>query len=135
MQIRFSLYMVGFGVVIIASILTYFLMTMGQMLDQLTLIYNIDKEVLSGFGSSIKFVGIIVSILTVIFSGISIVLSIILSHRVVGPMIPIKRQIQNLLEGNYQARGHLRKYDEFQDIMTGLNELADQLDKKKPKSS
>ncbi|MDA1075691.1 MAG: hypothetical protein O3A63_13160 [Proteobacteria bacterium] len=59
----------------------------------------------------------------------SFVYSLMLSHRVSGPMIAITEFISQLTKGNFKYRRQLRKGDELEPIMKGLHELAAELDK------
>lgn len=56
---------------------------------------------------------------------------IVYSHRIFGPVVPIRRTIQKLTDGDYKARIHLRLSDEFKNIADDINKLADSLEKKK----
>lgn len=56
-----------------------------------------------------------------------------LSHRIYGPMVPIKRQIVALINGQYEARGKLRPKDEFHELMELLNQLAVSLEERHAK--
>lgn len=60
------------------------------------------------------------------------VLSITYTHRLVGPMVSIKKHIDELISGNYSTRTHLREKDYFRDVASKLNELAETLESKKP---
>jgi hypothetical protein len=60
------------------------------------------------------------------------VLSITYTHRLVGPMVSIKKHIDELIIGNYSTRTHLREKDYFRDVAAKLNELAETLESKKP---
>lgn len=57
--------------------------------------------------------------------------TVVLTHRIVGPLVPIMRQIQYLRESKYDFRITLRKYDYFQNLAQALNELAADLEKRK----
>ena len=47
------------------------------------------------------------------------------SHRLIGPVVALRRQIQALKDGNYRARTKLRKSDTaFLDMADDLDELA-----------
>ena len=47
------------------------------------------------------------------------------THTLLGPTIPLRRQVQAMKDGNYQARNKLRKSDAaHQDLADDLNELA-----------
>ena len=53
-----------------------------------------------------------------------------LTHRIYGPLVSIKRFLNELKSGNYSARVILRKDDDLQDLVKELNELAETLEKK-----
>jgi hypothetical protein len=55
-----------------------------------------------------------------------------LTHRYYGPIVALTRILQELKSGNYKARVHLRQKDEFQNLATELNLLAEHLDSKYP---
>jgi signal transduction histidine kinase len=55
---------------------------------------------------------------------------LILSHRIYGPLVPIKRFIQQIREGDYAARVSIRDEDELHDLVVELNEMAVTLEKR-----
>jgi methyl-accepting chemotaxis protein len=57
------------------------------------------------------------------------VVSIIVTQRIAGPMVRIKRSLDQLSEGNYNLNVHLRKGDEFHEIAESINRLAASLKK------
>lgn len=66
---------------------------------------------------------------------LSIGIGIFVSHRFLGPAVRIKALIKALNAGNYSAREQLRRNDEFQDIIDGLNMLAADLEKRSADAS
>lgn len=60
-------------------------------------------------------------------------LGLLLSHRVLGPMVPILRFLDKLKAGDYSARITLRRGDEpkLREVADRLNELAAQLEIKR----
>ena len=50
-------------------------------------------------------------------------------HRVAGPQVAISRVIEALKKGDYSVPRTLRPKDELQDVMAGLDELAEYLHK------
>ncbi len=71
------------------------------------------------------------SIAAIIFSGgVCFVFAILLTHRFLGPMVPIFRQIDEMKEGKFSMRVKLRDKDEMKELSDKLNELADELEKK-----
>lgn len=63
--------------------------------------------------------------------GLCIIFLVVVTHRVFGPMVALRRQVRNLIAGKYDARVHLRRFDEFQSMAEDLNELAETLEKSK----
>lgn len=55
---------------------------------------------------------------------------LILSHRIYGPLVPIKKFITQIREGDYAARVSIRDDDELHDLVTELNEMAVTLEKR-----
>ena len=53
------------------------------------------------------------------------------THRYYGPLVGIKRFINNLIKGDYSCRVSIRKNDELQYLVQHLNQLAETLEKKK----
>jgi signal transduction histidine kinase len=47
------------------------------------------------------------------------------THTLLGPTVPLRRQVQSMKDGNYQTRNNLRKTDAaHQGLADDLNELA-----------
>ena len=55
------------------------------------------------------------------------------AHRLIGPLRPFTRHVENLLDGDYSSRVRLRKgdLDMYQEYATRLNELAAELETKR----
>ncbi len=62
----------------------------------------------------------------------TIYLSIKLSNRVYGPLIPLQRHIDNLKQGMYSSRVILRRNDELTELRDSLNDLAAVLEARHP---
>jgi HAMP domain-containing protein len=56
-----------------------------------------------------------------------ILVTVIYTHRLIGPTIPMLRHVKALREGRYTHRISLRKYDAFSELADQLNELAETL--------
>jgi HAMP domain-containing protein len=56
-----------------------------------------------------------------------VVVTMIYTHRLLGPAIPMLRHVKALQEGRYSHRIKLRKYDAFTELADQLNELAETL--------
>jgi HAMP domain-containing protein len=58
-----------------------------------------------------------------------IVVTVIYTHRLIGPAIPLLRHVKALQAGRYTHRVSLRKYDAFTELADELNALAESLHK------
>jgi methyl-accepting chemotaxis protein len=56
-----------------------------------------------------------------------VVVTVIYTHRLIGPVIPMLRHVKALREGRYTHRVSLRKHDAFTELADELNELAETL--------
>jgi methyl-accepting chemotaxis protein len=56
-----------------------------------------------------------------------IVITVIYTHRLIGPAIPMLRHVRALQEGRYTHRVSLRKHDAFTELADQLNKLAETL--------
>lgn len=70
----------------------------------------------------------VTTVLTLLYILAVVSLSVTFAHRMVGPMVPIRRQTEALKNGDYKARVRLRKRDAFSDLAEDLNELAQMLE-------
>jgi len=64
----------------------------------------------------------------IFLSPLVILIGLILSHRIAGPIYRIKVFIKKVLSGDYGHRVTLRENDELQDLAKGLNLLVEKLD-------
>ena len=72
---------------------------------------------------------IVCGVLTFVYALIVVGLSIVYAHRMVGPMVPFRRQLEALKNGDYSTRVHLRRGDAFEDVARELNELSELLER------
>ncbi len=65
-----------------------------------------------------------------VFIGGAFAIGVWYSHRIVGPLIPIRNFLNKLIEGDYTAQVRLREKDELHDLASHLNTLAKRLHEK-----
>lgn len=53
-----------------------------------------------------------------------LVMCIVYVHRMVGPLVPMRRHVEAIKNGDYASRVHLRDGDAFHDVAEELNDLA-----------
>lgn len=129
-QLKYSFFLFGGGMLVLAVFVCLFFMTLDQTIASLARTYQFDPDVTETLSQSLRAALAVTLLGATILSLTTFALGIIMSHRVFGPMIPIKRQIEDLRQGRYSARGRLRQKDEFHDVMDALNDLAASLEEK-----
>ena len=60
-------------------------------------------------------------------------MGIIMTHKIVGPALVLKRKMQDLAEGHYGARAYLRKGDELKDLAATFNDMAKNIQERSKK--
>ena len=97
---------------------------------------NVDFVLQSKVNSSIFEIIIYALITILVFTVITFFYSLIISHRIAGPMVAIKAFVDELVLGNYEYNRNLRKYDELHPLMESVKTLAERLrDKEKKQKS
>lgn len=70
------------------------------------------------------------TVTALILTVVTTLAAMILSHRFFGPLVPIKRFINSVKDGDYSVRLSLRNADELHDLAQDLNEMAIALEKR-----
>lgn len=68
-----------------------------------------------------------VALLALLFVAGNVGVTVLYTHRLVGPVMAFRRHVRDLIEGRYDARLHLRPHDEFGELARDLNELSETL--------
>ncbi|MDX9731188.1 MAG: hypothetical protein RBT63_05405 [Bdellovibrionales bacterium] len=126
-QLKYSFYFVGMTLVTMGTVFLLFLLSLDDMITTLAVRYSIEPEIIAAIQQSLKTATFTTISVAGLFGAISISLGIILTHRLVGPMIPIRRLIRQLEEGEYGKQGALRSKDDYQEVMSDLNLLSQKL--------
>lgn len=129
-QLRFTA-MFNLLTLISISLLTLFIINYVINLFNTLGIYACLGEASEGaLRSDFQTIFIRVSIFVLFLIVLNFLVGLKISHSLSGPMVPIKRHIQELKAGNFSSRIHLRKGDFYQDLADELNELAKKLGEK-----
>jgi signal transduction histidine kinase len=86
------------------------------------------NEMLSEYTLSVSLVTLIT---LVVMGAFTFVIEIVFLHRFVGPLLPLIRHLNALLDGNTTYRTKLREGDEIQELADKLNQVSAMLDSKK----
>lgn len=134
-QLKYSFYFVGMTLVTMGAVFLLFLLSLEDMVSTLAVVYRIEPEVVGAIQQSLRTATFTTIAVAVLFGIISVSLGIILTHRLVGPMVPIRRLIRQLTDGEYGVQGRLRTKDDYQEVMSELNGLSKKLMERHPNQS
>lgn len=129
-QLRLSFLMLscGMGAFLFLSVIGA--VSLYRTLGNLQAIYGLDEEIMKVARESMLTTFSLMGVLALILGIASVIFGIKWTHRIFGPIVPIRAHIEHLKAGNYSARVHLRDGDELLEIRDALNELAEDLEKK-----
>ncbi len=129
-QLRYSFVLVIGSCVTLALFVGVLIFQINQTITTLGVAYNLDAEVIEAIQNSLNSALWMAMILAALSILSSLALSVRLSHKVYGPVVAIKRYLETLMAGNYQARLSLRQGDDLLDLRDALNQLAETLEKR-----
>jgi hypothetical protein len=128
-QVRLGLYAVVLGFLFAAGTLgvLYAGLSRAYVLI-LPLIEEREKQAVRAIvEAQFKDMAVYIAIIAATFMIGTTVVSILYTHRMVGPTYAFRRHLKSLLEGRYEVRTFLRKHDAFTEVANDLNALADHL--------
>lgn len=127
-QIKYIMYFLASGLVLLLIVFSFVLFTLSNLIETITQLCGMGDDVQATIQQSIMSAWTVFAVVSLAFSLMSIATGLLISHRIFGAMVPIRRQIDALIAGDYKARGKLREHDELQEVMSGLNDLAEKLE-------
>lgn len=127
-QVRIMFVVLSFGILSITFVTGYFMYYNVTLVAEMRQREPIAAVLLGNFISPM-FQKIIAG--QILLWVISVVVGLVITHRIYGPLVPILRHIRRLNSGDYASRVHLRGKDEMGELAEALNELAATLEKKR----
>jgi len=128
-QVKLGLYSIllaaGFSAAI-GGILYVNLAKFAQIVLQLTDVEDEVYDLLNTYMADTKWW---LALAIAVFLVCNVLVSIIYTHRLIGPSIAFRRHIRNLAEGRFNARTYLRKGDAFVEVADELNHLSEVLER------
>ena len=74
--------------------------------------------------SQVRDLTLVTVLLALVYTGVLLSISVVCTHRYAGPVIPLRKHIEALKNGDYSSRVKLRRHDAFAEMAQDLNELA-----------
>lgn len=130
-QFRLAFYTIASGLIIFLAFFAFELSLLSQIIESLAPLAPADSNLTPLLSDSLRWSWIAFFVVAVLFSLVMFLGILILSHRIYGPMVALRRHTWALMRGEYAHRTHLRKNDEFKDLANDLNQLSERLLTKK----
>ena len=131
LQLPFALYSTLATVVFVGSSLAVLAWIGNDSINLILTLTDAPAETEKIFRSIFKKSGLIITAFAVIFVLINFLISSVISHRMVGPVVQFIRHVKALTGGEYASRVNIRPKDGFYDLADELNKLAETLEHKK----
>ncbi len=130
LQIKLGLFSIILAVLFCVSIVGILYVHMAQVYIMVLQLTDLEEEAKSMVESYLSDTTLSIASASLVFIFFNIVISVLYTHRLVGPTIAFRRHIQRLIDGDYKAKTILRKHDAFPEVADDLNRLSDTLAKK-----
>ena len=95
--------------------------------------FNESPDIAQIIFSEQKKIAIYLAILIFLVMCVLFFVGILITHKIVGPALVLKRKMQDLSEGRFGARAYLRKGDELKDLAETFNDMAKSLQERSKK--
>jgi HAMP domain-containing protein len=126
-QLRLVFFSVGIGLMFFVGVFGFQLWTFSKLLESIMSFVPESSNIAPMIADSVHWTWGVFAAMSVAFAIILTVITIVVSHRIYGPIFAIRRHIASLTNGDYAHRTHLRPTDEFQEVATDLNSLSTKL--------
>jgi hypothetical protein len=124
LQVRLGLYSIllsMFFAIAIAGVLYLNLAKFSAVILQLTGVEEEVRDLLDQYMGPTKVQTVV---LLVLYVFVNMVVTIVFTHKLIGPTVAFRRHIRMLKDGKYDYRTTLRKGDAFKEVADDLNNLS-----------
>jgi methyl-accepting chemotaxis protein len=126
-QVRLGLYSIILGVLFAAGTLGVLYAALDRTTTLLLGLIDEKAEATRIISQQFEQTAIYLVVLSVVFVVSTVSVSILYTHRLVGPTYAFRRHLRALRDGRYEVRTLLRKNDAFTEVADDLNQLAEEL--------
>jgi nitrate/nitrite-specific signal transduction histidine kinase len=130
LQVKLGIYSIFLAISLSASLAAIIYLQLNQFVIAIIQLTDIEDEVRVLLSEAWDRTRWWMTAILIAFVIANIAISIISTHRLVGPTVAFRRHIQELSRGNYSAKTVLRKHDAFREVGDELNALSDILAEK-----
>ncbi len=128
-QTRFGFYSIGLSVVFACVVFSILYINLSDFSDIVMALTDSEGEVRELFASYMLHTRWWLAYTVLLYFVANLLVSIVITHRLVGPTVAFRAHVRKLCDGNFQDRIHLRKGDAFVDLADELNRLTALMEK------
>jgi hypothetical protein len=130
LQVKLGLYSIIMAVVFSIVFSSVLIISFQRLFDLILDLTDLRDEVVEIINAYLVDIGGWLVLIVLVYLTLNVFISILFTHRLVGPTIAFRRHIKALSEGRYNSRITLRKQDAFAEVAEDLNNLAAIMEKK-----
>jgi len=134
-QLRAALLAVGIGLLFFFGFFGFQIWMFSALVESLAPLIPESSNVNQMISESVHWSWIVFFVGAVAFTLLLTTLTIVISHRIYGPIYAIRKHVAAIGRGEFAHRTHLRKSDEFKDLAKDLNSLSEALEEGRIPSS
>ena len=131
LQVKIGLYSIVLSLLFSIALALIVYYNFAGLVNSIVLLTDAEDEVRELFMDYWRGTQLWVYLSFLIYLGATVALSVLYTHRLVGPTIAFRRHIRSLAEGRYNARTYLRKGDAFAEVADELNRLSEIMERTK----
>ena len=114
-------------ILVVGGILSVLLTFMNNQ-DTLTAVYANSKLSVQNTSLAIMPSVVFTTLITTLALGVvAVVVTLLVSHKIAGPMFRFEKDINRIALGDLKSRIHIRKGDQFQELAVSLNDMIQSL--------
>lgn len=129
-QIKYSVFITFAGVALTLTNAMFFYFFTQENYALLVDMVDMTEQAKNLLHSELNHITFYLLLCSFVFITILCLWSIVLSHRIAGPIYKMKKTMRSIIAGNHQERLYFREKDEFQELPQLFNEMLDSLEKK-----
>lgn len=130
LQVKIGLFSILLSILFAGALAALLYFNFFPLIDTVLKMTDADEEVRDFFMDEWRAKQLWVYLAFFVYLVAQISMSILYTHRLVGPTYAFRRHIRSLAEGRYSARTYLRKGDGFLEVADELNHLSEVMDRK-----
>lgn len=130
-QLRFSFYFVIMGVAVIGVFVSQIFIKLQEIKTKIAIVPEIKFVDQYAITMELDYIMVKAIVTVISYALFCLIFSIVVSHRIAGPVYVINNYIKDLIDGRFDVPRGLRKSDELSSIMDNLKELETVLKQKK----